>query len=198
MIINAPIMINKYHQCFFWSSIVRMKSGSREGRHECIAQANDRKYRLSLTTSIEWWWRLFFASYSAHLRSNANGKSEKQSIRTWTLVALRPATEAICWVAANIVFISRCKSVREWGIERAFRKFIDVMMDFFFHFLLARGGRDFFKQQRGERRGAPPFYFIQKGVCFGKEIRRAHGKGRDDVIVTGTCELLFRGREFVH
>ena len=27
--------------------------------------------------------------------------------RTWTLVALRPATDAICWVAANMMF-SRC------------------------------------------------------------------------------------------
>ena len=35
---------------------------------------------------------------------------EEESVRTWTLVALRPATDAICWVAANIM----CFCVCEW------------------------------------------------------------------------------------
>ena len=112
---------------------------------------------------------LFNASYSAHLRSNANGKSEKQSVHTWTLVALRPATEAICWVAANIVFISGCKSVREWGIERAFRKFIRKRMDFFF------SSREIFLSALREKRRRLPLYLegiLKKKYAQAKKRKR--------------------------
>ena len=189
MIMNAPIMINKYHQCFFWSSIVRMKSGSREGRHECIAQTNDRKYRLSfLTTSIEFDDDVFFlASYSAHLRSNANGKSEKQSVRTWTLVALRPATEAICWVAANMMFMSRCKSVREWGIECDFRKFIRkafAMNDDGFAFF-ARGGVEIFSSNN---------FIPQKGVFWKRNTPRTRKRKRRCECYGNTWTITSRQR----
>ena len=42
-------------------------------------------------------------------------EEEEESVRTWTLVALRPAMDAICWVAANIMFIcSRCVFLCVW------------------------------------------------------------------------------------
>ena len=61
----------------------------------------------------------------------------------------------------------------------------------------ARGGRDFFKQQQ---EGSPSFVFYPERCVLKKKYaaRAAQTKGRDDVIVTGTRELLFRGREFVH
>ena len=59
------------------------------------------------------------------------------------------------------------------------------MMDLLF---LLEGGSRFFQAT----------ILSPRKVCFEKEIRRAQGKGRDDVNVTGTRELLLRGREFVH
>ena len=36
-------------------------------------------------------------------RNQLPKRAMRNEIRTWTLVALRPATDAICWVAANIM-----------------------------------------------------------------------------------------------
>lgn len=67
---------------------------------------------------------------------------------------------------------------------------LSTMMDFFF-------ARDFFKQKQ---EGSPPYVFYPERCVLKKKYaaRAAQTKGRDDVIVTGTRELLFRGREFVH
>ena len=72
--------------------------------------------RASSQTSIRFW-RILDTEENSHHQKRALWeehsddeigiikKKERTSsrIHTWTLVALRPATDAICWVAANIV-----------------------------------------------------------------------------------------------
>ena len=59
--------------------------------------------------------RLFFFLIAFAVTKNLSSSSfeinlhrarcETKFTRTWTLVALRPATDAICWVAANMMFM---------------------------------------------------------------------------------------------
>ena len=55
--------------------------------------------------------------------------------RTWTLVALRPATDAICWVAANIVLIDYMQKCAWMANFESFSKIYASESDSFFVFL---------------------------------------------------------------
>ena len=62
-------------------------------------------------------------------------RSETIETRTWTLVALRPATDAICWVAANIVLIDYMQKCAWMAIFESFSKIYASESDSFFVFL---------------------------------------------------------------
>ena len=144
-------------------------------------------------------------------------RSETIEARTWTLVALRPATDAICWVAANIVLIDYMQKCAWMANFESFSKIYASESDSFFVFL-----RFFspFVWLSFIHKNRPPS-FQKKGLFAerastserGRQNKRKkrnkkrtarslvfvtrHNTRRDNRI-TNDLEVEFRGRELVH
>ena len=144
-------------------------------------------------------------------------RSETIETRTWTLVALRPATDAICWVAANIVLIDYMQKCAWMANFESFSKIYASESDSFFVFL-----RFFspFVWLSFIHKNRPPS-FQKKGLFAerastserGRQNKRKkrnkkrtarslvfvtrHNTRRDNCI-TNDLEVEFRGRELVH